>query len=146
VFSFVYSRFQGISPWSNRPEIATIIFISLELFMKTDQFKEILPWKNIFMLYNSKCYERRLLLLFQLHLPIKRYQHSNVQFPNTLHTVTTAAIFWMNFCHFRTLLACYIWKSPPLIRYAVPFFTFAASVLNVPSIQKLFTFWEPFCR
>jgi len=29
--------------------------------------------------FNSNCYERKLFSLFQLHLPIKRYQHSSTK-------------------------------------------------------------------
>jgi len=42
-------------------------------------------------------------------------------------------------------LAYYIWKSPPLIRYAIPFFTSAASALMYQVYKKywfVYMLWE----
>jgi len=63
-------------------------------------------------------------LLFQLHLAIKRYQHSNNSFQ---HSSTKPTILWMNFCH----LSKYGYTAINVD------FLFAVAVVNGTSMLKM---------
>lgn len=153
---FPRNLFQKLANNLTRESFCSRKFLPLKYIRKTD-FSEkgftlrglrgFYPRKNIFLLCQISMLREKSTLPFPITLANKKdisiqihsfstIFHNGRHFVNEFLSLSISNILG---------LAYYIWKSPPLIRYAIPFFTSAASALMYQVYKKywfVYMLWE----